>query len=95
MLGFEWDAQKASRNREKHGITFIEAVSVFADEGALLIDDPDHSAEEDRYILLGLSSALRILVVIHSYREKEDIRIISARRANVHERSRYQRGWKP
>ncbi|HET8649709.1 MAG TPA: BrnT family toxin, partial [Gemmatimonadales bacterium] len=82
-LRFAWDRAKAAANQAKHGVTFAEAQTVFADEGALLIDDPDHSAEEDRFILLGLSAQLRVLVVVHCYRESDSlIRLISARRAN-------------
>ena len=96
LLRFEWDDPKETQNRRKHGISFQEAMTVFTDEQALLIDDPDHSDDEDRFILLGLSSALRTLVVCHCYRGREGvIRIISARRANSRERSRYQRGWRP
>ena len=96
LLRFEWDDTKETQNRRKHGISFQEAMTVFTDEHALLIDDPDHSDDEDRFVLLGLSSALRTLVVCHFYRSHEGvIRIISARRANSPERSRYQRGWNP
>jgi len=95
-LRFEWDDAKEAQNRRKHGVTFHEAMTVFTDERALLIDDPDHSDEEDRFILLGLSSALRTLVVCHCHRGREGlIRLISARKANHQERRRYQRGWKP
>src|SRR5438067_2183604 len=67
-LHFEWDERKAAANEKKHGVSFEEAKSVFSDERAKLIDDPDHAEEEDRFILLGLSSALRVLVVCHCYR---------------------------
>jgi hypothetical protein len=78
-LSFSWDARKNASNRKKHGISFEEAQTVFEDENALLIDDPDHSIDEDRSILLGLSARPRILVVCHCYREQDDvIRIISA-----------------
>ena len=81
-LRFEWDNRKAAANLRKHGVSFEEARSVFFDEQARLIDDPDHSEEEDRFVLLGLSGALRLLLVCHCYRsEGEVIRIISARRA--------------
>ena len=81
-LRFEWDNRKAASNLRKHGVSFEEAKSVFFDERARLIDDPDHSEEEDRFVLLGLSGALRLLLVCHCYRsEGEVIRIISARRA--------------
>ena len=89
-LHFEWDQRKAAANEEKHGVTFEEAKSVFSDERAKLIDDPDHSEEEDRFILLGLGSSLRVLVVCHCYREEGNvIRIISARKATAKESKFY------
>lgn len=89
-LRFEWDPRKAAANLRKHGVSFEDAQTVFADERARLIDDPDHSADEDRFLLLGLSSSLRILVVSHCYREAEGlIRIISARRATRDEQRSY------
>jgi uncharacterized DUF497 family protein len=76
-LRFEWDEPKAAVNAKKHGVSFEEARSVFFDERARLIDDPDHSEDEERFILLGLSSSLRLLVVCHCYRtEGNVIRII-------------------
>ena len=88
-LRFEWDPGKDGANRRKHGVGFEEATSVFLDEDALLIDDPDHSDEEDRFVLLGLSR-LRLLVVCHCYRLGGDvIRIISARKADRSERKLY------
>ena len=85
-LRFEWDSAKASANKRKHGISFEEARTVFLDEQAKLIDDPDHSADEDRFILLGLSASLRLLLVCHCYREAGNvIRIISARKATARE----------
>ncbi len=88
-LVFEWDSRKAALNQKKHGVSFEEAESAFLDEGARIIDDPDHSEEEDRFILLGFSLPGRCLVVIHCYRESDAvIRIISARRATSAERSR-------
>ena len=69
-LRFGWDPAKAAANLKKHGIDFVEAKSVFADEGAKIIPDPDHSEDEDRFILLGLSLNLRLLVACHCYREK-------------------------
>ena len=93
-LTFEWDQLKAATSGRKHGITFEEAQTVFSDEYALLIDDPDHSTEEDRFLLLGLSSNLRVLVVSHCYRAKGDvIRIISARKATRSERDTYNQRW--
>lgn len=89
-LRFEWDPHKAAINQRKHGISFEEAQSVFGDEHARLIDDPDHSAEEDRFLLLGLGNRLRVLVVAHCYREADRIiRIISARKATREERRFY------
>ena len=71
-LRFEWDPAKAAANLKKHGIGFDEARSVFADERAKLIGDPDHSEDEDRFVLLGLSTSLRMLVVCHCYRSKNN-----------------------
>lgn len=89
-LRFEWDEQKAIVNAKKHGVSFDEARSVFVDERAKLIDDPDHSEDEDRFILLGLSSALRMLIVCHCYRSEGNvIRIISARKATAQESKFY------
>ena len=89
-LRFEWDAAKAATNVKKHGVSFEEAQSVFADERARLIDDPVHSDGEDRFLLLGLCSSLRLLVVCHCYRSEEGvIRIISARKATKGERLYY------
>lgn len=90
MDGFEWDLAKAAANIDKHGVSFDEAVTVFWDEQALLIADPEHSDEEDRFILMGLSSRLRILVVVHCERANH-IRIISARRATANESKQYGR----
>ena len=93
-LRFEWDDTKADQNRRKHRVSFQEARTAFADEHALLLDDPDHADEEDRFILLGLSSKLRTLVVCHCYRKPHEvIRIISARKANRKERDTYNRRW--
>jgi hypothetical protein len=93
-IRFEWDPRKAAANRRKHGIPFEEAESVFSDEHALLIDDPEHSADEDRFVLLGLSAALRVLIVVHCYRTDESIiRLISARKADRQERALYARRW--
>jgi uncharacterized protein len=82
MLRFDWDERKNKRNRTKHGVWFEEAQSVFSDPHARLFYDPEHSEGEDRFILLGVSSAARTLVVIHCYGESDSaIRIISARKA--------------
>jgi uncharacterized DUF497 family protein len=89
-LRFEWDPAKAGGNQKKHGVSFEEAQSVFSDERARLIDDPDHSDDEERFILLGLSSSLRVLVVVHCYRSQGNIiRIISARKATREEQRHY------
>jgi uncharacterized DUF497 family protein len=91
-LRFEWDERKNKANQKKHGVSFDEARTAFLDENARLISDPDHSGDEDRFILLGLSIRLRILIVCHSYRKEEDIvRIISARKATAAERREYMR----
>ena len=93
-LRFEWDPDKEQANRRKHRVSFQEAESVFADDHARLLDDPDHSEAEDRFVLLGLSSRFRVLVVVHTYRGNEDvIRIISARRATRTERAYYDARW--
>jgi len=81
-IQFNWDKNKNLINQRKHNIAFEEAVSVFWDEEALIIDDPDHSESEDRFIILGISANANLLVVCHCYRENDTIiRIISARRA--------------
>jgi len=92
-LRFEWDERKNVANQRKHGVSFQEAQTVFYDDRALLTEDPDDT--EDRFLLLGLSMALRILVVCHCYREEDEVmRIISARKANRSERAQYEGRWK-
>jgi uncharacterized DUF497 family protein len=89
-LRFEWDAEKEIENQAKHRVSFQEASTVFSDDAARFMADPDHSASEDRYLLLGMSSSARILVVVHCFRDKDAvIRIISARRATRRERAQY------
>jgi uncharacterized DUF497 family protein len=89
-IRFEWDERKNRSNRSKHRVDFREAQSVFYDDDALLIDDPEHSDDEDRFVLMGLSTVLRLLVVCHCYRHDGDvIRIISARKADAGERALY------
>lgn len=89
-LKFEWDERKANANLKKHGVSFDEARTVFFDERAKLIDDPEHSDDEERFILLRLSSALRAMVVCHCYRSSGNvIRIISARKATTSESKFY------
>jgi len=91
-MNFVWDNRKADSNNQKHGVSFEEATTVFEDENGLVIFDPDHSEEEDRFIILGFSNVLRLLVVCHCYREDEEqIRIISARKATVRESATYER----
>jgi len=91
-ISFEWDKDKNSSSKKKHGISFEEGQTVFVDENALLLHDPDHSDKEDRFILLGLSSNLRILVVCHCYKKNDEvIRIISARKATRSEQKQYWR----
>lgn len=89
-LEFTWNPAKAAANKRKHRVSFGEAQTVFYDDEALLLDDPDHSETEDRFILLGLSGSLRVLLVVHSYEDRDDtIRIISARKATPTERLTY------
>jgi len=89
-LKIEWDPRKASANKKTHNISFEEAATVFSNEVGRLIPDPDHSDDEDRSILLGMSWLLRVLVVCHCYRESSSvIRIVSARKATKAERAQY------
>ena len=91
-LGFEWDENKNVINKNKHKISFEEAKTVFYDECALVIDDPEHSAEEERFIILGSSIKANLLVVCHCYRATDTvIRIISARKATKNEAKYYER----
>jgi uncharacterized protein len=93
---FEWDPRNARANERKHGVSFAEAESAFTDDRGLLIHDPEHSEDEDRFVLLGFSSSLRMLVVCHCYRDDHDaIRIISARKAERREQRQYNERWKP
>jgi uncharacterized DUF497 family protein len=93
MLRFDWDERKNKANRAKHGVWFEEARSVFDDPRALLFGDPDHSEDEERFILLGVSSAARSIVVVHCHKESEELfRIISARKANKKEVRVYEEG---
>jgi hypothetical protein len=89
-IRFDWDPKKAAENVKKHGVTFEEARTVFFDERAKLIDDPDHSEDEDRFVLLGVSNTLKVILVCHCYRQEGNvIRIISARKASRHETKQY------
>ena len=90
-LNFEWDENKNKINKKKHGISFEEAETVFYDVNALLIADPEHSQEEERFIILGLSYTANLLIVCHCYRASETvIRIISARKATKQEEKQYK-----
>ena len=90
-IDFSWDIDKAQTNLKKHKISFEEAQTVFDDENARLIFDPDHSEDEDRFILLGYSCTSKVLTVVHCYRDdEENIRIISARKSTKHEENQYR-----
>ena len=90
MIHFIWDSVKAISNIKKHGISFDEAKTVFDDENARLIPDHEHSEIEDRFILLGMSCSLKVLVVVHCYKDSEQtIRIISARKSTKNETKQY------
>ena len=89
---FTWDENKSRENKRKHKVSFEEAQSAFLDENAIRFFDPDHSEDEDRFLMLGMSFKLRVLVVSHCYREKDSIiRIISARKADKKEQENYWR----
>lgn len=89
-MRFEWNESKAESNRRKHGVSFEEARTVFFEDDALLYDDPDHSDDEQRFLLVGPSASLRLLVVVHWCREDDEvIRIISARMATRRERAAF------
>jgi len=89
MLIFEWDPQKAKSNLIKHGVSFEEASTAFQDTLSLTIDDPLHSIDEDRVVLIGMSNKNRLLIVVHTERG-DNIRIISARKATKEERENYE-----
>ena len=91
-IRFEWDKKKSRDNKRGHGVSFEEAQTVFLDENAIRYFDPDHSHDEDRFIMLGMSFTLRVLVVCHCYHVNDTvIRIISARKANAKEATVYRR----
>ncbi len=91
-IRFEWDKKKSRENKRRHGVSFEEAQTVFLDENAIRYFDPDHSHDEDRFIMLGMSFKLRVLVVCHCYHVSDTvIRIISARKANAKEATVYWR----
>jgi len=90
-IEFHWDEKKSQSNRRKHGISFDEAKTAFSDEYGRLISDPDHSDDEERFVLLGVSQNIRLLVVCHCYRGSDSvIRIISARKADKFEAKQYR-----
>ncbi len=90
-LGFEWNETKAEANLRKHRVSFLEATSVFEDDDALLMADPEHSEDEDRFLILGTSLRRRVVLVAHCYRQAGDvIRIISARKASARQRREYE-----
>ena len=92
-MRFEWDETKNQTNRRIHAVSFEEAQTVFLDENALRFYDPDHSADEDRFLMLGISLRLRVLIVRHCYRASDTIiRIISARMADQQEEAEYWNG---
>ena len=94
-IRFEWDPRKAAANVRKHGVSFAEAETAFSDDDATITDDPDHSGGEERFLLLGMSAGLRVLVVVHCVREAGSvIRLISARKATRSERAQYDARWK-
>jgi uncharacterized protein len=90
-LGFSWDPRKAASNERKHGVSFEEAVTAFGDLLSITVPDPDHSADENRFLILGLSDQDRLLVVAHVERG-DDTRIINARLATRRERNKYEEG---
>lgn len=97
MIRFEWDKNKNEINIKKHGISFSEATSVFYDPEAIIFDDPDHSDDEERFIIMGISAKANLLTVCHCYRDKDKvIRLISARKATKTEEKDYielRKGW--
>ncbi len=92
-IRFEWDENKNKKNIQKHGISFDEAKSVFYDERAIVFDDPEHSDDEDRFLIIGFSSETNLCIVSHCYRDEDKIiRIISARKATKNETKFYEGG---
>jgi len=90
-MKFIWDEKKNQKNIKEHKVSFHEAETVFYDPNAKIIHDPDHSIDEDRFIILGISKLMKLLVVCHCYRESdEEIRIFSARKATKTEKKDYE-----
>ena len=93
-IKFEWDENKNEINKRKHGLSFEEAEEVFEDENAILFDDPDHSMDEDRFLIIGTLRSSKICIVSHCYRDNDNvIRLISARAATKNEQRVYEEGW--
>lgn len=92
MYSFEWDEEKSKINEKKHGVSFEEAKTVFYDDNALLEYDEEHSSEEERFRILGISEKGNVLLVVHCIREETIIRIISSRKATASEEDNYERG---
>ena len=91
-INFEWDYNKNQINKRKHGINFEEAKTVFYDDNAIVFDDPEHSMEEERFLILGITKYENLCIVSHCYRDKENkIRIISARKATKKETKIYNK----
>jgi len=95
VIRFEWDPAKNAENKRKHGVSFEEAQTVFYDDWGILIEDEHEPGQEERFVLIGTSATLRVLVVSHCYRARDHvIRLISARRADRSERKDYETRWK-
>lgn len=93
-IKFEWDKNKNEINKRKHGLSFEEAKEVFGDDNAILFDDPDHSTEEDRFLIIGTTETEKVCIVSHCYRDNDNvIRLISARKATKNEKRIYQERW--
>jgi uncharacterized protein len=90
ISNFEWDLNKAHENIRKHGVSFEEAATVFADDDALIEDDLEHSDDEDRLIIVGMSARERVLLTVYTIRYADTVRIISSRHAMQHERRTYE-----
>ncbi len=90
-MEFAWDPKKAASNLRKHGVSFNEAASVFGDVLSIAVPDPDHSLEDERFILVGLSQFGRLLIIAYSDQSKR-VRLISARELTSHERKAYEEG---
>lgn len=92
-MKFEWDPAKAGENLRRHRVSFDEAATVFFDDFAMVASDPEHSNDEDRFIIIGFSSRSRLLLVVHCYRDRDEvIRLISARTLTKKERKKFEEG---